>query len=385
MNAPLDIASSVATIAAQFADDVDRNGRFPHEAFEALKGARLLSMLVPEAFGGAGATLAEVADVCSLLGQQCASTAMVFAMHQIEVASLVSHGGGTPWCQTFLRRICDEQLLLGSATTESGVGGDLRTSICAFESDGKEFRVEKRGTLISYGAQSDAILVTARRAPNAAASDQLMAVVTKDQYTLERTGTWDTLGMRGTCSEGFTLSAKAPVRQILGYDFAEIAAQSMLATAHLLWSAVWYGITVEALAHAQNFVRAEARRNPGSTPPGSLRLAQASTKVHAMRSAIVEGLTRFARAKKNPEELNSMSFALMMNNIKTGTSQSAVEVINHAMLITGIAGYKNDTPFSVGRHMRDALSAQIMISNDRIYLNMSNMLLAHRLDQRLCS
>lgn len=80
-----------------------------------------------------------------------------------------------------------------------------------------------------------------------------------------------------------------------------------------------------------------------------------------------------------------MSFAMMMNNIKTGTSQSAIEVINHAMIITGIAGYKNDTPFSVGRHMRDALSAQIMISNDRIYLNMSNMLLAHRLDQRLCS
>jgi len=52
-------------------------------------------------------------------------------------------------------------------------------------------------------------------------------------------------------------------------------------------------------------------------------------------------------------------------------------------LITGIAGYKNDTPYSVGRHMRDALSAQIMISNDRIYGNMSQMLLAHRLDQRL--
>lgn len=307
---------------------------------------------------------------------------MVFAMHQIKVSSLVSHGGGE-WHRSFMRRICDEQLLLASATTEGGVGGSLRTSICAFESDGEEFRVEKRGTLISYGAQSDAILITARRAPDAPASDQLMAVVTKDQFALERTGTWDALGMRGTCSEGFTLTAKAPLEQILGYDFGAIAAQSMLATAHLLWSAVWYGVAADALTRAQNFVRKEARRTPDTPPPGALRLAEASTKAQAMRSSIVEGLARFARAKESPDELNSMGFAVAINNIKTGSSQTAIEIINHALLVTGILGYKNDTPFSVGRHMRDALSAQIMISNDRIYMNMSNMLLAHRLDPRL--
>jgi acyl-CoA dehydrogenase len=326
----------------------------------------------------------EVAELCSLLGQHCASTAMVFAMHQIKVSSLVSHGGGE-WHRSFMRRIRDEQLLLASATTEGGVGGSLRTSICAFESDGEEFRVEKRGTLISYGAQSDAILITARRSPDAPASDQLMTVVTKDQYALERTGSWDALGMRGTCSEGFTLTARAPAGQILAHDFAEIAAQSMLATAHLLWSAVWYGIAADAVARAQNFVRNEARRNPGATPPGALRLAEASTMAQAMRSNIVEGLARFARAKERPDELNSMSFAVAINNIKTGSSRTAVEIINHALLITGISGYKNDTPFSVGRHMRDALSAQIMISNDRIYTNMSNLLLAHRLDPRLCA
>lgn len=382
MNAPLDRWSSAAAVAARYADAVDRDARFPRESFQALKDARLLSMFIPREFGGGEATISEVAELCSMLGQHCASTAMVFAMHQIKVSSLVSHGGGE-WHRSFLRQICDEQLLLASATTEGGVGGSLRTSICAFESDGEEFRVEKQGTLISYGAQSDAILITARRAPDAPASDQLMAVVTKDQFALERTGTWDALGMRGTCSEGFTLTAKAPLEQILGYDFGAIAAQSMLATAHLLWSAVWYGVAADALTRAQSFVCKEARKTPDTPPPGALRLAEASTKAQAMRSSIVEGLARFARAKASPDELNSMGFAVAINNIKTGSSQAAIEIINHALLVTGILGYKNDTPFSVGRHMRDALSAQIMISNDRIYTNMSNLLLAHRLDPRL--
>jgi acyl-CoA dehydrogenase len=38
----------------------------------------------------------------------------------------------------------------------------------------------------------------------------------------------------------------------------------------------------------------------------------------------------------------------------------------HAMRTCGLAGYRNDGEFSMGRYLRDALSAPIMINNDRI-------------------
>jgi len=383
MNAPLDLGANVVATAARHADDVDRKGRFPAEAIQALKDARFLSLSIPIEFGGGGASLSDVAEICTSLGQQCASTAMIFAMHQIKVSSLVAHGRGSAWHEEFMRRVCDEQLLLGSATTEGGVGGNMRNSICAFQRDGAIFRIAKEGALISYGAYSDAILVTARRASDSPPSDQQMAVLEKSQYELERTGSWDALGMRGTCSEGFTFSGQAPVEQIFTHDFAEIASQSMLATAHLLWSAVWFGVASDALARAQSFVRKDARRRPDGPAPGALRLAEAANKLQLMRVNIVEGLKRFARAQQNEDDLNSMNFAVAMNNVKIGSSQLSIEIINHALLIAGIAGYKNDTPFSVGRHMRDALSAQVMISNDRIFTNLSNLLLAQRIDQRL--
>jgi acyl-CoA dehydrogenase len=383
MNAPLDRGADIVATAARHADDVDRKGRFPIEAVQALKDARLLSLLIPVEFGGGGGALSDVAELCASLGRQCASTAMIFAMHQIKVSSLVAHGRGSAWHESFMRRVCDEQLLLGSATTEGGVGGNLRNSICAFERDGDIFRIAKEGALISYGAYSDAILVTARRAADAPPSDQQMAVLEKGQFRLERTGAWDALGMRGTCSEGFTFSGEAHVEQIFADEFAEIASQSMLATAHLLWSAVWFGVASDALARAQAFVRKDARRHPDGPAPGALRLAEATNKLQLMRVNIVEGLKRFAKAQKNEDDLNSMSFAVAMNNVKIGSSQLSIEIINHALLIAGIAGYKNDTPYSVGRHMRDALSAQVMISNDRIFTNLSNLLLAQRIDQRL--
>ncbi len=41
----------------------------------------------------------------------------------------------------------------------------------------------------------------------------------------------------------------------------------------------------------------------------------------------------------------------------------------------GIVGYKNDTPYSVGRHLRDALSARLMVANERIHATDASLLL----------
>ena len=91
---------------------------------------------------------------------------------------------------------------------------------------------------------ADAILATARREPDSPTSDQVLVVVMKEHCTLERTTQWDTMGMRGTCSEGFKLKARGPASHILPKPFAEIAAHSMLATSHLLWASLWYGIAL---------------------------------------------------------------------------------------------------------------------------------------------
>jgi acyl-CoA dehydrogenase len=385
-NAILARASQVAAVAAQYGDEVDREGRFPHETLQALKEARLLGIMIPRDCGGEGASLEDIAEICTGLGQQCASSAMIFAMHQIKISSLVSHGGASDWHRAFMRRIADEQLLLASATTEAGIGGNLRNSRCSAEIlESDRFHLVKDAGVISYGAYADAILVTARRTQDAPASDQVLAVLLKHQYTLRRTAAWDTLGMRGTCSEGFMLTAEAPMTQILPKPFAEIAEQSMLATSHLLWSSLWYGIANNAVSRAQSFVRAEARKRPNAVPPGATRVAEAANMLQMMKSTTVEGLRRYARAQRDGNELSSMGFAVAMNNVKLAASKLALDIINSAMLVCGIMGYKNDTPYSLGRHWRDAMSAQLMINNDRILGNASNLLLAHRLDPHLMS
>ena len=67
------------------ADDVDRAARFPAEAVEALRRERLLGVAIPRELGGEAATLGELSAICARLSEACASTAMIFAMHQIKV------------------------------------------------------------------------------------------------------------------------------------------------------------------------------------------------------------------------------------------------------------------------------------------------------------
>lgn len=376
-------ARRVAAVAAEFADRVDRDARFPEEAVNAMKAERLLGLQIPQKFGGESGSTEELAEVCSILGQSCAASAMVFAMHQIKVSSLVEHGGDSAWHTDFMRELAARQLLVASATTEGGIGGNMRNSLCAIEIDGDICRLSKDATVISYGAHADVIMVTSRAHENAASTDQVMTVFKKGQYSLEKTASWDTLGMRGTCSDGFLFKGEAPAVQVFPKPFAEIAAQSMLANSHLLWSAVWYGIAADAVLRAQAFVRAAARKSAGSPPPGALRLAEACTLLQLLKANILAGLKTYADAKADPDQLSSMAFSIAMNNIKLASSETILTIINQAMIVCGIMGYKNGTPYSLGRHLRDANSAQLMISNDRILGNTSTMLLVQKPDTSL--
>ena len=385
------LQESVLPIAAADAAAVDREARFPDKTFAALKAERLLSVLIPVEFGGEGLSLQEVADLCSALGQVCASSGLIFAMHHIKTSSLVYHAAGSPWHEEYMRRAARDQLLLGSATTEGGLGGDLRNSLCPveyFEENGvRMFRVEKEATVISYGDQADAILITARKDADSPTSDQVFVIGERHQNTLVKTGGWNTFGMRGTCSDGFRLKIVAPAEQVFPLPFAEIAAQSMLAHTHILWSSVWYGIAAEAAARAQALVRSETRRRAaaglGSGSPAMARLAELLTELQAMRNAISGSIARFEQGRRDPEKMATVGFLLDMNSLKVLTSRKVVEILDRAMEICGIHGYRNDTPYTLERLMRDAHSAPIMINNDRILNNMANLALMNRFGSQL--
>ncbi|HLH88906.1 MAG TPA: acyl-CoA dehydrogenase family protein [Xanthobacteraceae bacterium] len=365
-------AQAAAAVAAAHAAAVDAEARFPAEAFSAIRAQRLLGILVPVELGGEGARLSDVVDVCYVLGRACASAAMTYAMHQISVACLVRHARTSAWHTELLRRVCDRQLLLASSTTDGQGGGDLRKSDCAVVEHGARFALAKAATVMSYGAQADGIVTTARRSPDAAATDQVLVALLKEHYTLDRLSGWDTLGMRGTCSAGFKLEAAGQLAQVFPEPYQKIHAHTVMPVAHLAWSAVWTGIAASAVERARQFTRKAMRGNGGQLPPGAAHLTRASASLRVLQASVTSALQRYEAILAGDGEAEGLDFQTTLNLLKVNASEMSIAIVTSCLQACGLAGYRNDGDFSVARNLRDALSSSVMINNDRILGNVAS-------------
>jgi acyl-CoA dehydrogenase len=155
----------------------------------------------------------------------------------------------------------------------------------------------------------------------------------------------------------------------------------MVSYSHILWSGVWLGIASDAVARASAAVRSEARKTPGVVPPKAAHLARLAAQLQLLRNSVQGQAMEFDEIMSSPngmDELLTIGWALKMNNIKVSSSEMAPRIVHDALQIIGLGGYKNDSKLSVGRQYRDALSAALMISNDRIYNKTASLLLVYK-------
>ena len=352
--------------------DVDRQGRFPSEALAAIAEARMLSSFVPTDLGGEGATMTDIVATCHVLGQYCSSTAMVFAMHQIQVACLVHHGLESEPIRQHLRLVAAEQRLQASATTEVGTGGDVRSSVCAVATNGVRYRLRKETPVISYDDDAQDLLVTARRHADAPA-DQMIVVVRRSDAELVPTSDWDALGMRGTCSRKFVLTAEGPIGHVLSDPYAEISARTMLPVSHLVWAGLWSGIATDAVRQVRATLRKQARK-VGGVPSSASDVAMLHADLELVRSAIAATTQLYERVRMDPAATTTPSMTLRMNALKVLVSLALPRIVTDALRLGGINACRNDSEQSLGRHLRDLHSAALMVHDERILADSGSLL-----------
>jgi acyl-CoA dehydrogenase len=370
-------------IAARHASSVDAEARFPIEAISALREAGALGALVPEAAGGPAIPLRAVAQGCYELARACSATAMIVAMHHIQVGTLARHLNGEEWFTDYLRAVAGEQRLIASATSELGTGGDIGRSIAAIRPHPEGgLCFEKQAPTVSYGAHADDLLSTVRRSETAEQNDQVLVLTRSGQAEMDLVGTWDTLGMRGTCSPGFTVRARFAREQVLGAPFSQVMGESMVPISHILWSHVWLGIATEAFERGRSFVRSAAKRSGGQPVPAAHSLSRVMSELTMLRAEVRSGLADFLSWSDEPERerLRTMGSILRFNNLKLAASEQAPRICASVLEVIGIVGYKNDSPYGVGRQLRDSLSARLMVANERIHsVDASLLMLAKEL------
>jgi acyl-CoA dehydrogenase len=356
-----------ADVAAVWSAEVDRDARFPAEAVAEMRRNGLLGALVPPEWGGSGASIAAMGQAVTAISANCASSALVLAMHQIQVACLIRHGSPA-LKDTVLPRIASGQLLLANANSEIGLGGNRRSSLCGLVPTEDGYHLDKQGSTISYGEYADGVLATARRSVDSQDNDQVLVVCLEPDYQIEPMGDWDTLGLRGTCSRPGHLVADVASDFVIP-DYGTVFVRTSLPVSVVLLSSVWLGIAEGAARKAHDYLRGQARKHraastPSGPPLGTLRLAELAVVLQQMRDGISAGAAEYERLNDGTE-IETLRFSGRMDNIKLAISTQVLDVVVRALAITGITGYTNGSPFSLGRSLRDAAAAPLMVSNDR--------------------
>jgi alkylation response protein AidB-like acyl-CoA dehydrogenase len=366
-------------VVAPHAAAVDAENRFPHEAVDALREARLLGLLAPVAAGGPGGSIGEACAIAEILGGACMSTALIWGMHSQQVAIMADHAADQ-WADQ-LRDVGEGGALVASATTEADKDGTLQFAHAALGPEGEGFQVDRPSPMVSYGEQADHHLLTMRGGPDRPLTDVRYVLLSADYG--RPTGSWDAMGMRGTRSGGMVYTGRVTGSQVLDADFRRVTAMTAIPVGHLLWSAAWLGGARGALDRFVALLRDSSteRRRFGSdlftTRLGEIRMWL--DLVDAQYVGLLGRYGRMRHADVDEEAYRDPDWTIAVNGLKVAASTLCHRAVDSLVTLGGVAlGYRRDAPLGLERAYRDLRSGALMISNDRLLqLNANQMLLSH--------
>ncbi|HZF89090.1 acyl-CoA dehydrogenase family protein [Streptomyces sp.] len=359
------VAAAVETARAH-AGDVDSEGRFPAEAVAALKRYRLLA---PEPVPGEGLwTAPQIVAVANALGRACASTGMIWAMHQGQIQAVARQPRTSPTVRKFLDSAWAEQPLVASLMSEVGAASPRESrAYCRADADGGALTIDKNVSVSSYLRQADAGLVVARRSADDPATDAALVLVHRDDLTVSQWRDWQALGMRGTASGGGRVRARTDRDALLEETFGEASARVIMPLSNLGWAACWLGIAESAFAIAQDaFRRQQGRAAPDMLTARTMRLGRASDAL----DELAEQIRSIAAEYDALGGATSDAMVRRSNALRLTAAARANESVLDSFQVIGVDAYRepSTSKWSLSRQIRDVLSARVMISEDRIRL-----------------
>jgi alkylation response protein AidB-like acyl-CoA dehydrogenase len=340
------------------AAEVDREARFPSEAIDALRGAGLLGLGIPERFGGPGGGAAEIAAAIEQVAAACGSTGMVYTMHVVAAQTLAALTPETdgPKADT-LRAIAAGEHLTTIAFSEKGSRSHFWAQVSRAVEDGDGVRFDADKSWVTAAADADSY-VTAVGAPGA---DTPIAtelyLVDADTPGIEIEGPFDGLGMRGNGSSPVRFrGVQVDGERRLGEPAGGFEA---MLTATLPWFVLGCGACCVGLAGAA-LETAAAHAGTARLEHENQALADLPTIRARLGNAKVRHLEARAFLRETARLLDAgdPEAQLAVLGLKAACAEMAIEVTDATMRVCGGAAYSKHLPLE--RLFRDARAAAVM-------------------------
>ncbi|MFE3502654.1 acyl-CoA dehydrogenase family protein [Kitasatospora sp. NPDC059146] len=377
--AAAELVAGILPVLREQAAESDRRAAFPAASLETLREHRLLSLTVPQEYGGSGASTRLWTEVAQELAGACLSTAQIWAMHVSHVDAVVRYGSAELKAD-LLTRIGTEELFIASVTSEQGRGASLFTAHSPLVPDGDRVGIDRIAPVVTGGAHADGYLISMRA--GAEASEHEVSLVYADRADLElaTTGEWNALGMRATESVGMVIKGSAPARNVIGGSgrFADVARESMIPVSHLAWAACWLGAARGALSELVRFLWKSGRAE-GASDLFHERLARIRVDLELASAYLTRVREEVDLARAEGRSLAHPRTQLQLNALKVATSDLAFRAVDNMVQLGGLRlGYLQDAPIPLERHFRDLRSASLTHANDGLRVGIGALSLLDR-------
>jgi alkylation response protein AidB-like acyl-CoA dehydrogenase len=350
----------------------DEEEAFPWDNLPLLRDAGLLGLALPEAYGGSGGSVFDLALAMEELARCCVATAFIVGQQNGFGAKAIALFGTEAQRSRYLPGIVRGDRLIAWAMSEPAAGSDLRNLVCRARRAGDGYALDGTKTFCSLGGVAHLSVVICRF-EGVAGFQGLGALIVEEGFPgFARGRTIPEMGLRGTAMADLVFEdCRVPAENLLiaPGEFKKIL-QIIDGERTAGNPPMSLGIAQAALEAALRFAQERQAFGQRVADFQGIRwmLADMAVKIEAARLLVYRAAWRAACGEPDPFESSAA---------KAFTNEMAVEVCNDALQIHGGYGYTREFP--VERMLRDARGLCIGDGTTQIQKN----IIAKHLDRGL--
>jgi acyl-CoA dehydrogenase len=335
---------------APFVAQWDRERVFPRELYRKLTDAGIMGILVPEAYGGAGAGYVSYALAIEELARVDAGTAVTVSVHAM-ICSAILRLGSEEQKTRWLQELATGDVIAGFALTESDAGSDAASIRATAQRTPDGYVLNGRKQWCTSGSYAGVIMAMFRTGGEGAKGVSAFLIdASTPGISVERVTEKLGIHTSNTCDLAFD-GVAVPFASRLGEEGEGFGnAMRALTAGRIGIAAQAIGILAACLDESVAFAKERiAFGKPiGAFEGVSFKIAQMSVDLDAARM-----LAYRAAALADA----GAPFALAASKAKLFASTAARKHAAQALQIHG--GYGYTTEFAAERHYRDAKITEI--------------------------
>jgi len=336
--------------------EIDKNGEFPWDIVGLFRETGILSLPIPEEYGGGGVHELVNCMVLEEIAKTCANSTHALADHWLGITPLLLAGSDElkkKYLPVWVSKLAAFSL------TEPEAGSDVSGVKTKAVLKGDEYVIDGAKCFCTDANEADFITVFAKTDPTAGAKGLSAFIVDKSWDGISIGKIEDQMGMRGTrACEVILEDCHVPQENLIGKegDGFKISMQTLDRT-RCIDAALALGIAEGAMAYALDY--AKERKQFGQAIANfqgiQFMLADMGMAIESARQMVYKSAYIIDHGGPDPK------LSAMANCYAT---DMAVKVTNDAMQILGGYGYMRDYPLE--QKMRDARLFQIVEGTNQV-------------------